>query len=104
MGEVRPPYPPEFRRRKVELVSAGRTPEALSREFEPTAHSIHHWMKQAYRDEGRRNDGLTTEERKELVRLRGKNRQLRMDREILSASADWFARETGWIPEKSSNS
>jgi transposase len=88
----------------VELVRAGRTPEALSREFEPTAQSIHNWVKQADRDEGRRSDGLTTEERKELVRLRRENRQLRMEREILSKAAAWFARETGSIPEKSSNS
>ena len=104
MAKTHPPYPPEFRRRMVELVRAGRTPEALSREFEPTAQSIHNWVKQAYRDEGRRSDGLTTEERKELVRLRRENRQLRMEREILSKAAAWFARETGSIPEKSSNS
>jgi len=104
MAKTHPPYPPEFRRRMVELVRAGRTPEALSREFEPTAQSIHNWVKQADRDEGRRSDGLTTEERKELVRLRRENRQLRMEREILSKAAAWFARETGSIPEKSSNS
>jgi hypothetical protein len=35
MPKSHPPYPPEFRRRMVELVRAGRTPEELSREFEP---------------------------------------------------------------------
>jgi len=54
----------------VELVRAGRTPEELSREFEPTAQSIHNWVAQADRDEGRRSDGLTTVERDELRRLR----------------------------------
>jgi len=104
MPKSHPPYPPEFRRRMVELVRAGRTPEALAKEFEPTAQSIHNWVAQADRDEGRRSDGLTTEERKELVRLRQENRQLRMEREILSKAAAWFARETGSIPEKSSDS
>jgi transposase len=104
MPKSHPPYPPEFRRRMVELVRAGRTPEALSREFEPTAQSIHNWVAQADRDEGRRSDGLTTEERKELARLRRENRQLRIEREILSKAAAWFARETGSIPEKSSDS
>jgi len=33
-------YAPEFRRQMVELVRSGRTPEELSREFEPTAQSI----------------------------------------------------------------
>ena len=71
----------------VELVRAGRKPEALAKEFEPTSQSIHNWVVQADRDEGRRGDGLTTEERRELVRLRRENRQLRMEREILSKAA-----------------
>ncbi len=104
MPKSHPPYPPEYRRRMVELVRAGRKPQELAREFEPTAQSIHNWVAQADRDEGRRNDGLTTEERRELVRLRRENRQLRIEREILSKAAAWFARETGSIPEKSSDS
>jgi transposase len=104
MPKSHPPYPLEFRRRIIELVRSGRSPEALSKEFEPTAQSIHNWVAQADRDEGRRNDGLTTEERKELVRLRRENKQLRMEREILSKAAAWFARETGSIPERYSNS
>ena len=104
MPKSHPPYPLEFRRRMVELVRSGRPPEALAREFEPTAQSIHNWVVQADRDEGRRSDGLTTEERRALVRLRRENRQLRMEREILSKAAAWFARETGSIPEKSSDS
>ena len=104
MPKSHPPYPPEFRRRMVELVRAGRRPEALAKEFEPTAQSIHNWVGQADRDEGRRSDGLTTEERKELVRLRRENRQLRMECEILSKAAAWFARETKSIPSKGSDS
>ena len=98
------PYAAEFRRRMIELVRSGETPEELARKFEPTAQSIHNWVAQADRDEGRHSDGLTTEERKELVRLRRENRQLRMEREILSKVAAWFARETGSIPERSSDS
>lgn len=78
------PYPAEFRRRMVELVRAGRTAEELSREFEPSAESIRDWARQADRDEGRRDDGLTRAEREELRRLRRENRQLREDREILA--------------------
>lgn len=47
MARFRAAYPPEFRRQTAELVLSGRTPEELSREFEPTAHSIANW--------GRRN-------------------------------------------------
>ena len=61
MGKVRRPYPEEFKRQMVELVRAGRTPEELSREFEPTAQSIHTWVSQYERDTGERQDGgLTT--------------------------------------------
>ncbi len=98
------PYPAEFRRRMVELVRAGRTPEELAREFEPSAQSIRNWVKQADLDEGRREDGLTTAEREELHRLRRENRQLREEREILAKAAAWFARETGSIPPKDSSS
>jgi hypothetical protein len=37
MAKTRPPYTPEFRRQMVELVRAGRSPEELAQEFEPTA-------------------------------------------------------------------
>jgi len=43
MKRHRVPYPPEFREQILELVRAGRTPEDLSREFEPTAQTIHNW-------------------------------------------------------------
>ena len=104
MPRPRPPYPPEFRRQMVELVRAGRSPEELAKEFEPTAQSIGNWVRQADRDEGLRKDGLTTSEREELSRLRRENRQLRLEREILAKAAAWFARETDSIPPRSSNS
>ena len=104
MPRTRPPYPPEFRQQMVELVKAGRTPEELSREFEPTAQTIHNWVKQVDIDVGVRSDGLTTEERDELRRLRRENKQLRIEREILKKAAAWFARETDSVPPKSSSS
>ena len=94
------PYALEFRQQMVELVHAGRTPEELSREFEPSAQAIRNWVAQADRDEGRRTDGLTSAEREELRRLKRENRQLRQEREILAKAAAWFARETGSIPPK----
>jgi transposase len=107
MPKTRPPYAPEFRRQMVELVRAGRDPAELAREFEPTAQSISHWVAQADRQEGRREEkgnGLSAAEREELARLRRENKQLRLERDILSRAAAWFARETGAIPPGSSNS
>jgi transposase len=88
----------------VELVRAGRTAEELGREFEPSAESIRNWVRQADLDEGLRDDGLTTAERAELRRLRRENRRLRTELEILAKAAAWFARETGSVPDGSSNS
>ena len=104
MAKSHPPYAPEFRRQMVELVRAGRGPEELAREFEPSAQAIRNWVCQADRDGGRRAEGLTSEEREELRRLRRENRELRLERDILSKAAAWFARETGSVPEKSSSS
>jgi transposase len=104
MSRGRPPYSAEFRRQMVDLVRSGRTPEELSREFEPSADSIRLWVRQSDLDEGRRDDGLTSTEREELNRLRRENRRLREEREILSKAAAWFARETGSIPPRSSDS
>ena len=104
MGKFHPAYAPEFRRQMVELVRAGRTPEELSREFEPSPQAIWNWVRQAERDGGRGNDDLPVVEREELVRLRRENRQLRQERDILAKAAAWFARETGTIPSGSSNS
>jgi len=104
MGKTRAAYPPEFRRQMVDLVRAGGSPEELAREFEPTAQSIRNWLAQSERNAGRGDGGLTTAEREELNRLRRENRQLRLEREILSKAAAWFARETNTIPHKGSSS
>jgi transposase len=98
------PYPPELKRRLVELVRAGRNAEELAEKFEPTAQSIRNWVAQADRDDGRREDGLTTAERDEIRRLRREVKTLREEREILKKAAAWFARETSSIPPKDSSS
>ena len=79
MPRTRTPYPADFRDQIVALARTGRSIEDLAREFEPCAATIHGWVKQADRDGGRRTDGLTSEERDELRRLRRENRQLRQE-------------------------
>jgi len=98
------PYPEEFKQKLVAMVRRGRGPEELAREFEPSAQAIRNWVAQADRDEGTRQDGLTTGEREELQRLRRENERLREEREILKKAAAWFAQETKAAPNGSSNS
>ena len=79
----------------IELVRSGRTPGDLAREFEPSAQAIRNWVAQADREAGERTDGLRTEEREEMRRLRRENRRLREERNILAKATAWFAREIG---------
>ncbi len=111
MPKTRPPYAPEFRQQMVDLVRAGRDAQDLAREFEPSAQAIRNWVAEADRRDGWREPKpvaaetvLTSAERDELARLRRENRQLRLERDILSRAAAWFARETGAVPSGSSNS
>jgi transposase len=96
-------YPLEFRQQMIELVKAGRSPEELAEQFEPTAQTIRNWLKEAGVSEGRRPD-LTLNEREELKRLRRENKQLQLEREILAKAAAWFARETDARSSQSTDS
>lgn len=104
MRRFKAPYPPQFRARIIELARAGRSPESLAKEFEPTATSIRKWVKQADIDDGKRADGMTTTERDELALLRRENRVLREEREILIKAVAWFAQETTKTPSGRSSS
>lgn len=97
-------YSAEFQQQMVRLVRSGRTPEELGREFEPSSQAIRKWVKQAELDDGTRTDGLKTEEREELARLRRENARLKEEREILSKAAAWFAQETEKKSKRSSSS
>ena len=88
----------------VELVRSGQSPEELGRKFEPSAQSIKNWVEQADIDEGRCEDGVTTDEREGLWRLRWQNRRLKQEREILAKATAWFAREAESTSSGSSSS
>ncbi len=102
---ARPPYDPEFRHRIVELVRKGdRSVMSIAKEFGCSDASIYKWLRQADLDEGRRKDGLTSEEREELSRLRKENARLREERNILKKAAAWFAQESAATPKRRSDS
>lgn len=87
------PHPPEFRRRAVELAQLREKPIAeIAKDLGISESCLRNWMSQADINQGR-EEGLTSEERTELVRLRRVNRVQAMEIEILKRASAYFARE-----------
>jgi len=96
-------YPPEYKRRLIELYRSGRRVSELIAEFGVSETGLRKWIAQAEVDSGER-EGLTTDEKTELARLRRENAELREEREILKKFAAWSAQEANWNPRKRSGS
>lgn len=104
MSKTRPPYPPEFRQKMVDLVLAGHSPEDLEKDYEPTAMSIRNWVAKAAKPTKQRPTTQISDDRQELEKLRREVRILREEREILKKAAAWFAQETGAPSSRRSSS
>ena len=104
MPRTRPPHSLEFRQQILELIRTGRTPNELVREFEPSRETIRQWVKQAELDAGQRQDGLTTDQKAEIAKLRREVTRLKQEQKILKKAAAWFAQETNLVPPRSSSS
>jgi transposase len=90
-----PPYPEDFRRDAVALVrSSEKSIPQLAAELGVSPQSLRNWTKQVQLDAGERRDGLTSDEREELRRLRRENRRLEQERDILKKAAAFFAKES----------
>ena len=96
MPGATPHYTPEFRAEAVRLVrsSPDKSIVQIATELRISDSSLHNWLKQSEIDTGQR-EGLTTEEREELRRLRKENKVLRQERDILKKATVFFAREDG---------
>ena len=96
MPGATPRYTPEFKAEAVRLVrSASDKPASqIARELGVSDNALRSWVKQTEIDQGER-EGLTTEEREELRRLRKEVKVLRQEREILKKATVFFAREDG---------
>ena len=95
MPRAKPQYPPEFKAQAVQLVcSSDRSISQIAEELGVSGTSLRNWVKQAQIDQGERQ-GLTTEEREELRRLRRENSILKQERDFLKKAAVFFAREDG---------
>jgi transposase len=85
--------PPEFRRRAVELARGGDQPVAqIAKDLGISESCLRRWMAIDDVDSGRK-EGTSSDERKELVELRRRNRVLEMEIEILKRASAYFARE-----------
>lgn len=85
--------PPELRRRAVDLARSGQQPVAkVASDLGISESCLRRWMTQDDVDAGRRQ-GMSSDERRELVELRRRNRVLEMEVEILKRASAYFARE-----------
>jgi transposase len=88
MGKKKPrprrSFTAEFKAEIVELCQRGdRSIGQVAKDFDLTETAVREWLRQAERDAGTGDGGLTTREKDELAQLRRENRRLREDVEIL---------------------
>jgi transposase len=87
------PHPPEFRRRAIDLARlSGASVAQVAKDLGISESGLRRWMAQDDIDTGRK-EGLSTNEREELVRLRRENRRQQMEIEILKRASAYFAQE-----------
>lgn len=85
-------HPPEFRRRALDLVAQGSPVAQTARDLGISESYLRNWMNRDAVDSGRK-PGMTSDEHRELVELRRRNRVLEMEIEILKRASAYFARE-----------
>ena len=95
-------YPPEFRQQVLELIRSGKSANAVATEYQISRQTLTNWLKlDAQASSG---NGLSKQERDEVLALRKRVRQLEIERDILKKATAWFARETDVVPPKRTDS
>ncbi len=90
-----PHYPPEFKKEAIQLYrSSEKSIPKVAEDLGIASESLRRWIRQYEVDAGER-EGLTTDEREELSRLRRENKTLKQERDFLKKAAVFFAREEG---------
>ncbi len=74
--------------------SSGKPLAQISRDLDVAEQTLRNWRKQEEIDEGER-EGLSTDEREELGRLKRRVRVLEQEKEVLRKATAFFAREDG---------
>ena len=95
MPKTRPAYPEQFRLEAIELLRAGRTPRELAESLGVSQQTLRNWRRQDQLDRHERDDGITSDEREELARLRRENLRLKQERDLLKRATAFFAAENG---------
>jgi transposase-like protein len=86
-------YPKEFRRDAAALVlDQHRTVADVARELGVVEQTLGNWVRQERIDRGER-EGLSSEEREEMARLRREVKRLTMERDLLKRSVAFWVKE-----------